>query len=452
VFAAASIALLLPCLWQPRLQAGDLGSHIYNAWLAQLIEEGRAPGLAIVAQFTNVLFDLMLSGLFRLLGAGAAQHIAVMASVLVFVWGAFAFVSKVAGRRAWHAMPCLAVLAYGWVFHMGLFNFYLSLGMCFFAMALGWEYRSTRLAAAALILLVAFTAHALPPVWSAAALAYRLAALRGVPYLLTGGLAAIVLLHFAMTWMIQTRWYWSQILMTSGADQAYVYDQKYCFVSIGLALLWAVMAVRSRGSIRGIPFQICLLTAAGIVLIPTWVFLPQYKHALVFIAERMALALGVCWCAALAAAPARRWQHCAAIAVAGLFFVFLYSDERSLNALEDQIADAAAEAPPGARLVTAIQAPQLRTNPIDHMIDRDCIGHCYSYANYEPSTAQFRIRVIGPTNIVAPTYVDSYLMESGRYVVKEGDLPLYRISLDGNGRAVQQSLPAGVLVGVSIWQ
>src|SRR5262249_1199793 len=141
-----------------------------------------------------------------------------------------------------------------------------------------------------------------------------------------------------------------------------------------------------------------------------------------------------------------------AIGVTGLFFVFLYSDERSLNALEDQIADAAAQAPPGARLITAIQAPQLRTNPIDHMIDRDCIGHCYSYANYEPSTAAFRIRVVGPTNVVAQTYMDSYLMQSGRYVVKEGDRPLYRIALDGNGRVVQQSLPAGTLVGVSIWQ
>ena len=25
------------------------------------------------------------------------------------------------------------------------------------------------------------------------------------------------------------------------------------------------------------------------------------------------------------------------------------------------------------------------------MIDRICVGHCYSYANYEPSTDQFRI-------------------------------------------------------------
>ena len=44
----ASLLLLLPCYWQPRLQAGDLSSHIYNAWLVRLIEQGRTQGLVAV--------------------------------------------------------------------------------------------------------------------------------------------------------------------------------------------------------------------------------------------------------------------------------------------------------------------------------------------------------------------------------------------------------------------
>ena len=40
LFAASSVLLLAPCFWQSRLQIGDLESHIYNAWLAQLIESG----------------------------------------------------------------------------------------------------------------------------------------------------------------------------------------------------------------------------------------------------------------------------------------------------------------------------------------------------------------------------------------------------------------------------
>src|SRR5438093_10769106 len=90
-FVVASALVLIPCFWQSRIQAGDLSSHIYNAWLAQLIAAGQAPGLVIARQTTNVLFDLILSGLFAAFGSEAAQRIAAGLSVLVFAWGAFAF-------------------------------------------------------------------------------------------------------------------------------------------------------------------------------------------------------------------------------------------------------------------------------------------------------------------------------------------------------------------------
>ena len=33
-----SLLLLIPCFWQPLIIAGDLDSHVYNAWLARQIE------------------------------------------------------------------------------------------------------------------------------------------------------------------------------------------------------------------------------------------------------------------------------------------------------------------------------------------------------------------------------------------------------------------------------
>ena len=99
IFAAISMALVVPCWWQPRIQAGDLSSHVYNAWLAGLVERGAAPGLTLASQSTNVLFDLMLGRLFRWAGPGAAQRLAVSAAVWVFIWGAFAYVSAVSGRE-----------------------------------------------------------------------------------------------------------------------------------------------------------------------------------------------------------------------------------------------------------------------------------------------------------------------------------------------------------------
>ena len=81
MYAAVSAAILIPCFWQSRLQAGDLASHLYNAWLARLVEQGQAPGLAIARQSTNVLFDLLLKFLFEQLGAEAAQQAMEMRSV-----------------------------------------------------------------------------------------------------------------------------------------------------------------------------------------------------------------------------------------------------------------------------------------------------------------------------------------------------------------------------------
>src|ERR1700676_4220586 len=119
-----SAALLGPCFWQPFIHAGDLPSHLYNAWLANLIKQGHAPGLWIARQWTNVAFDMALGWLVGTFGAGWAERIAVPAAILVFFWGAFALVRTVTGQRPWLTAPCLAMLAYGFVFQMGLFNFY----------------------------------------------------------------------------------------------------------------------------------------------------------------------------------------------------------------------------------------------------------------------------------------------------------------------------------------
>ena len=85
------------------------------------------------------------------------------------------------------------------------------------------------------------------------------------------------------------------------------------------------------------------------------------------------------------------------------------------------------------------------------MIDRVCIGHCYSYANYEPSTAQFRIRADVPNPYVAYSYQQSWELQSGVYVVRKTDLPLYQVDLDENGKMVLKELKAGVPCGITEW-
>jgi hypothetical protein len=81
------------------------------------------------------------------------------------------------------------------------------------------------------------------------------------------------------------------------------------------------------------------------------------------------------------------------------------------------------------------------------MIDRACLGRCFSYANYEPSTAQFRIRAVAENPYVAFRYRDSWDMQVGKYVVQDRDLPLLQLVVDEGGRMVVRSLKAGAPCG-----
>jgi len=457
-YALASVALLIPCFWQARIQAGDLGSHIYNAWLAELIGQGRAPGLSIVPQATNVLFDLLLSGLFHTVGSAAAQRIAVSLAVLVFVWGAFAFIAATA-RPAWELLPAIAMLAYGWAFHMGFFNFYLSLGLCFWALALAWSLAPRRLLMAVLILLVANVAHSLPVGWACAVLGFLWLA-RKLPdkrrHLVVTSVVALCALHIAIVAAMPTLWGPWQIESVGGFDQAWVFDRKYLLAVAGMLLLCVALVVESirrNGARRlffGDLFQVFAVTAAGIFLLPTWIWIPGYDRALLFISERMSLAAGVLVLALAATAIPRRWHGWAVGVLTAMFFLFLYVDERAIGGLEDRMQVAVAQLPPMARVVSNVRA-DLRSSTLNHTIDRVCIGRCYSYANYEPPSGQFRIRVTGPTSIVEPTGKDALLMEKGESPVQPRDLPLYRISVAADGRLTVHAMALGELVGVSDW-
>lgn len=460
-YAAVSLLLLVPCYWQPRVQAGDLSSHIYNSWLAQLIESGRTEGLVIVSQTTNILFDLMLSGLFKWFGPELAQRISVSIAVLVFVWGAFAFVSAVSHRRPWHLLACIAMLAYGWVFHMGFFNFYLSLGLSFWALALLWEATPRRIAAAAPIVALAYVAHALPVAWALCLVAYvwmvrRVSAhTRGA--IMAVWLMAMVVFHIAIGRALVVKWSLQQLAVSTGLDQVWVFDGKYYVVLVGLLLVWGLLFLemmhRSGGReiVSSVPFHICLVSALGIFILPGTVLIPGFRHALVYIAERMSLGVGVCVCAMLGAARPRAYVRYGMILVALVYFGFLFRDERVLNAFEDRMAATVAQLEPGQRVVNGVDDPYLRVNALTHMIDRVCVGRCFSYANYEPSTAQFRIRVLGDNPIVAADYGDSYRLQRGTYVLKERDIPLYKLDLE-NGRMVLRSLKAGVPCGSTFWK
>jgi hypothetical protein len=85
--------------------------------------------------------------------------------------------------------------------------------------------------------------------------------------------------------------------------------------------------------------------------------------------------------------------------------------------------------PPGGRVLATIwAAPDSRLPYMVHLVDRSCVGRCFSFENYEPPSRQFRVRV-GESG--SPLNIDdsdvSQQMEAGEYVVQADDLPMWQI-------------------------
>jgi hypothetical protein len=271
------------------------------------------------------------------------------------------------------------------------------------------------------------------------------------------GIAAILVFRMVLTATVETRWKSEQFEFCWGANQVWVYPTHVAAAALALALLWAIQIaiLAKHAGIRrvfgGEIFQVSALTAVGIALIPDWINLTWYQHPLVFLSERSSLPLAICLCALAAAAPARRWYAYAAAAVALLFFTTLFLDERVLNGFEDAEEALVAGLPPFQRVMSSVEMPEEHVNAITHMVDRVCVGRCYSWANYEPATAQFRIRVVGPQNIVASTDEDTWYVQAGRYLVQPKDVPLYQIEAEPNGNVHMRSLAPGEYNGQTLW-
>src|SRR5580700_2334268 len=191
-----SIGILIPCFWLPKIEAGDLPSHTYNAWLASLVQKGQAPGLWIAPQHNNVLADILLLRLGTLFGFTTAEKIVTALAVLLFFWGAFALATVLSGKPPWFLAPLIAMLAYGWTFHMGFLNFYFSLGISFVGLALLGQPNRRLYPIVLLLAPFIWLAHPLGFVWFAATAIYILAAnslpTRVHPLLFLAGLVAML--------------------------------------------------------------------------------------------------------------------------------------------------------------------------------------------------------------------------------------------------------------------
>jgi hypothetical protein len=439
-----SVLMLIPCFWHAHIQAGDLGSHIYNAWLAQLAERQEISGVVVVHQWSNVLFDLMVLHIANWFGFVPAEKIAVSLVVLVFFWGAFAFVASVSGRPPWLLTPFLAVLAYGYAFHMGFMNYCLSMGLAFFALASVWQSGLVNWFVAAIFAALAFFAH---PIGLALFIAVALYVLiwrvlprwpRGVLPLLA--VASFILLHryFVAHPEREPSWRGEGIWQLLGQDQMNVYGHCYLVLS-WVALAWGALSVvaalydwafraqKPSGALR-LAMELYVVAIAATVYLPENFRTGLYAGWVGLLVSRLTLVTAVFGLLLLASLRLPRWTWRGAAVAAAIFFVFLYRDTGKLGRLEANARSLAQSLAPGTRIVGVANPPEdWRVQFIYHSIDRACIGRCFSFANYEASSLQFRVRAL-PGNAVVTTSVDqSDDMSSGDYRVQKKDLPLVAI-------------------------
>jgi hypothetical protein len=438
-FLVVCALVLVPCFWHPHIQAGDLGSHLYNAWLSQTVAQGYLPGLHFQRQHTNVLFDLLLSKLFPFAGARGTERIAVSICVLLFFWGAFALASAAAQRPAWCITPLLAMISYGAIFHWGFFSFYLSVAFSLFGLALIFSGNAKDWWLLPILLALAVLAH---PMGAAClvGLGVYLAGLRWLSprygillslllLVVAFGVRAFLVHHFEV--LPRETPYYGLL----GADQLVVFGRNYFYIALaalGVCLLCFAQTLRDREILASPWLQFYAVIAVIVCFSPGGLYSQATFGMMGYLPDRGSLYSAVALATLVAYCRPRAWFIAATSILAAFFFFALHHDT---GLLEQRQAKATQLVRPhsGRRVISMLEAiPGWRIHE-DHSVDRACIGQCYSYNNYEPSTRQFRLRADRDNRVVLIDDDSLDSIKDGDYTVQRRDLPLYEVYNCGQG-------------------
>ena len=438
LMSGISAAVIIPCLWHRHIEAGDLPSHAFNAWLATLIQQGRAPGLYLAPQWYNILFDLLLLYSAKLFGFAAGPKIVVAIAVLIFFWGVFSFVAAVTERPPWILTPCIAMLAYGYTFNMGFFNYYLSMGLACFGLAILWKQpqRSDWLAAILVFALATF-AHPIGLLWFAGVLAYM--AIRKKirwPWRLILP-AAIVAIFIAGHWYLENwsdfefSWPERPFYVFNGLDQFVVYSTRYrsvAYALLAIFIFWLASEYfqRREAPTSSNPFflslELYLVAFCVISLLPQNLRGGPYSAWIGLLVSRLTIIAAIFALCILSTLRPSKPAALATLACSIFFFTLLYRDTAALNRLEANADSLTAALPFGTLVIpTLASPPDSRIQFVHHIVDRACIGHCFTYSNYEPSSFQFHVRVNPGSPLISYSSADAQEMEAGNYVVRAGD-------------------------------
>jgi hypothetical protein len=223
----------------------------------------------------------------------------------------------------------------------------------------------------------------------------------------------------------------------NGADQIALYGWRYYLLS-NVALLFgiacfAIDRLRRRGETAlwappRLALELHCVVVFATYVLPDVLRVPLYSGWVGALALRLTTISAVLGLCVLSFMPRKKWHTMGFSVIAVVFFVFLYQDTSTLNHMEAQIEQLLASLPRDERVTATIWAPPDSRLPyIHHMVDRACIGRCFSFQNYEPASKQFRVRVEEGSPVATSESDVSQQMEAGEYVVQPSDLPMAQI-------------------------
>jgi hypothetical protein len=180
---------------------------------------------------------------------------------------------------------------------------------------------------------------------------------------------------------------------------------------------------KARGVAEDLPFQLLLLNAAAVLCLPEAI----YPFRFTYIGIRLSLLSAILFCAVVARVSLHPVQKAISGALLMLFFSFTYVDERAINLMEQKMSQAIETLPVGARAIATVTDERLELPALQHLIARACIGRCFDFANYEPSTGRFRLRARPENQYVMTSIGDILNLENIEYVWRNRDVQLYRL-------------------------
>lgn len=428
-FVLLSLLILIPCFWLPRIYTVDLPSHAYNAWLALLAEKGQAPGIYIAPVWHNFAFDVLLTETMRAFGPDIAQRVSVSLCVLMFFWGALAWLRSRGRCDTLAALPLLVMATYGWVFQAGFFNFYLGIGLGLFACALD----ARRILLTMPLLAAAWICHPIAGACVTALMLVQLALDRlpdrrrlwfvalSAALIVVAGIAGRLLLHIVPR---------DGGILLFGADQLNHSGflsriAELALIALGLWFLGSLAANATPGELlHNRPLQLLVLASLAALALPWGVKLARYEIPITLIRDRASILLLLCFALLWLASEPPPWARAAMAALCVLSLVSMYGEARRAHQIEERLLTTVEALPPATRVVTRVTDLGARTPLTLHLAERACIGRCFVINNYEPATGHFRIRVRPDSYIAIADRGRLEALDDPGYRLREEDLPL----------------------------